>query len=206
MKKITKDDADALVIEVSSRMAVGCGLAALFFTFYPVSQRLLQTPLSEDRLIGFIGGAVTCGLIYLVLYEKVRFVFDSKTRLLTWRRRRSLSSRQGTVPFAMIDRVVLRSCIGNSRYAPKERVVLLTREGELPLSIAYEHDEMNQILADGIRRRLGMALEDLVTDSVQLLVERGETIEAIRLLREKQGLSLTEAKGQVDRMRARKKE
>ena len=100
-----------------------------------MSQRLLRTPLSEDRLIGFIASAVTCGLIYLVLYEKARFVFDSKTRLLTWSRRRSLSKRQGTLPFAAIDQIVLRSCIGNSRYALQERVILLTREGELPLRL-----------------------------------------------------------------------
>ena len=206
MKKITKDDADVLVIEVFSRMAVGSGFAALFFIFYPLLQRFPATPLSEERRIGFIGAAVTCGLIYLALYEKARFVFDSKTRRLTWRRRRSLSSRHGTVPFDAIDQVVLRSCIGNSRYAPKERVVLLTREGEFPLSIAYEHDEMNQILADRIRCRLQMPPEGLVTDSVQSLVEQGRTTDAIRLLREKRGLSLAEAKILVTQIKAQKKE
>ena len=65
---------------------------------------------------------------------------------------------------------------------------------------------MNQILAERIRRRLGMSPDDLVADSIQSLAERGETVEAIRLLREKRGLSLTEAKGLVDRMKAEKRE
>jgi hypothetical protein len=38
-------------------------------------------------------------------------------------------------------------------------------------------------------------------DSVRLLVERGEEVAAIDLLREKRGLSLAEARGQVEKLK-----
>ncbi len=206
MKKIIKDDTDELVIEVSSRLAKGSGFAALFLVAFPLVQFLLHKRMDEERLIGFIGGAVTSGLVYLVAYESSLFAFDSRTRLLTWRRKRSLSKKQGTLPFGRIEQVILESAIGNTKYSPKHRVMLRTGEGELPLSIDYEHNEINQTLAERIRSRLGLSPESLVIDSVQSLVERGLTIDAIRLLREKRGLSLTEAKSLIAQMKAPKKD
>lgn len=202
MKKINKDDKNELIIEVTSRFEKWVGSGALLFLGFPIVQFFLGKRLNEERLMGFIGGAVVCGLIYLVAYEESVFIFDSSTRLLTWRRKRSLSTKQGTLSFSRIKQVILQSSIGNRKHAPKHRVTLLTEDGELPVSIAYEHHEINQKIAERIRSRLGLAPDDLMIDSIKSLVERGFDLEAIRLLREKQGLSLTEAKNQITQMKA----
>lgn len=204
MKKINKDDKNELIIEVTSRFEKWVGYGALLFLGFPIVQFFLGKRLNEERLMGFIGGAVVCGLVYLVAYEEALFTFDSRTRLLKWRRKRSLSTKQGTLPFSRINQVVLQSAIGNKKHSPKHRVALLTGEGELPVSIAYEHHEMNQKIAERIRSRLGLSPEELVMDSVKALVEQGHPVGAVQLLQEKQGLSLTEAKAVVTRMKEQK--
>ncbi|MBI3802174.1 MAG: hypothetical protein HY282_00225 [Nitrospirae bacterium] len=205
MKKITKDDDDKLIVEVSSRWVKGVGFGALFFLGFPLIRFFFHQPLGKERLIGFIGAAITCGVIYLGSYEESLFTFHSGARFLTWKRKRSLLEKEGTLPFDRITQVILQSPIGNSRYYPKARVTLLTRETELPLSIAYEQDEMNQVIAERIRCRLGLSVERLVPDAVQSLIDRGLDLDAVRLLREKEGLSLMEAKNKVVRLKAREK-
>jgi hypothetical protein len=107
MKKISKDDEQELIIHVTSWPEKAAGLAALFFVDFLIVQFLLQRKVSDSRLIGFIGAVVTCGLYYLVAYENSLFAFDSRTRLLTWRRKRALSVKRGTLPFGRIEQVIL---------------------------------------------------------------------------------------------------
>ncbi|TAJ96680.1 MAG: hypothetical protein EPO39_19940 [Candidatus Manganitrophaceae bacterium] len=197
MKKIIKEDERELVVEVSSGFLKGIGVAALFFLGFPLIRFFLRNPLDQEHLVGYIGAAVTCGLSYLVAFEEARFSFDSGTRLLTWRRRRSLSKKEGSIPFSQIEQVVLESAIGNNKYYPKHRVILRTGEGALPISLSYEHDDLNQAIAERIRSRLGLSPNALVADSIQSLVERGLDLDAIRLLREKEGLSLADAKKRI---------
>jgi hypothetical protein len=82
--------------------------------------------------------------------------------------------------------------------------MLFTAAGDIFLSIAYEHNDILQTVAERIRSRLGFSPEALVMDSVKALVERGLDIEAIRLLRHKQGRSFTEAKAIVAKIKAAK--
>lgn len=200
MKQIQKDSANELTIVIRSPLEAWMGGATIFFLL-----DLLYTWLSRssntDRMIGLIGASATCGLFFLFFNEKCDFKFDLQTRLLTWSRRQGFSKRNGVLPFDAIGRVVLQSCMGNNKYYPKHRIVLLTSEGELPLTISYEYDDMNEIIAERIRNLLGTSSKSLIEDSVESLVAAGRNIDAIRLLREKSGISLTEAHSAVARIR-----
>jgi hypothetical protein len=196
MIKITKDDELALIIHVISRREKGAGIVALFLIGISVVQFFLHRKVNDSRLIGPIGAALTCGLFYLVAYEESVFTFDS--------RKRSFSEKRGTLSFSRIEHVILQSVIYNKNYYHKYRVMLFTEAGDIPLSIAYEHNEINQAIAERIRSRLGFSPETLVTDSVKALVERGLDSEAIRLLWHKRGLPFIEAKANVEEIKAGK--
>ncbi|MFZ2300941.1 MAG: hypothetical protein WAW10_03605 [Gallionella sp.] len=204
MKNILKDSKSELVIIARSSLIAwvgGLGLALLLYLAY----LLIRGHSGDERIIGLAGASATCALIFLTSYEKSDFFFDLPSRVLTWSRQRGFFRRNGTVSFAVIERVVLQSCIGNDKYYPSHRVVLITQNGELPLTVAYEHDDMNEVIAKRIRSFLSMPPDSLLEDSVESLVESGRNVDAIRLLREKEGISLEEAHDTVARLKKGKK-
>jgi hypothetical protein len=91
--------------------------------------------------------------------------------------------------------------MGNDKDFPSHRVVLITKNGELPIMLAYEHDDMNEVLAERIRSFLALSSNTLLEDSVKSLIESGREVDAIRLLREKSGITLTEAHSAIARIK-----
>ena len=73
--------------------------------------------------------------------------------------------------------------------------------GLLPLTVGYTPDVDGSIsrTADTLRVTLGHR-PPTMEDSVQLLVSQGRTIDAVKLVRESAGLSLTEAKRRVEQI------
>ena len=200
MRRIATSTADELLILTRSPLPAwvgGLGLILLLWLGYLL---LSGESAGSERCIGLAGAAATCALFFLVGHENSDFRFERHTRRLTWSRQRGFFKRHGTVAFGDIGGVVMQSCIGNDRYYPKHRIVLLTREGELPVTVAYEYDAMNEVMAQGIRSFLGMAADGLVDDSVAALVAAGRKIDAIRLLREKRDLTLAEAQQAVEQI------
>lgn len=204
MRQILKDSDNELVVVVRSPLIVWIGAFGMFFLCHLLYLLISRDFSNMERIQGLTGASAVCMIAVLFAYEKCDFRFDLRSRLLTWSRQRSFARRSGTVPFDAIQGVTLQSCIGNSRYSPKHRVVLDTREGELPVMIAYEHDAMNETIAERIRAVLGTSSNTLVKDSVTSLVERGREMDAIRLLREKDDISLTEAHTVIARLKAGK--
>lgn len=88
---------------------------------------------------------------------------------------------------------------------PNRRVALHLADGSvLPITVGYQPDSDGEIArtAERIRRALGQPSDLSPLDSARLMVERGQIVEAIKILRAGEGLSLTEAKRRVDALQA----
>jgi hypothetical protein len=157
----------------------------------------------DDRLIGLLGGAATTGLIALVFLEQCRFRVDPVSRLVEWDQRWGFRRRTGVVAFSQIQHVSVEVPIGD-RGIPSRRVVMHLANGTLlPITVGYKPDVDGAIerAADTLRVALGQRAPS-TEDSVRLLVQRGRQVDAVKLLIEKEHLTLTEAKQRVDNLRA----
>jgi hypothetical protein len=159
-----------------------------------------------DRMIGLAGGIATCLLAGLVSFERSHFTFDSSTRTIVWSRRWGFRRRSGSIPFDSVREVAVQRPIGDDG-TPSRRIALQIHNGrEVPITVGFRPDSDGAILkvAESIRTRLGQPPAGFPVASLQALVDAGQTIEAIKRLREDEGLSLLEAKSRVDAM-ARKR-
>jgi hypothetical protein len=158
-------------------------------------------PRGEDRVLGLLGAATTLGLIGIVMLEQSRFRFDPVTRLIEWDQRWAFRRRSGVTPFNDVKHVSVEVPIGD-RGIPSRRVVLHLANGSLlPVTVGYKPDVDGSIsrTAETLRVTLGHR-PPTIEGSVRLLVAQGRTIEAIKLLREKEDMSMTEAKRRVEQI------
>jgi len=158
----------------------------------------------DHRIIGLLASAATLGLTAIVMLEQSLFRFDPLLQSIDWQQRWAFRHRRGTLAFGDVRHVGLERPIGDQG-VPSHRVVLHLANGEvLPVTVGYRPDDDQSIAraADTVRRVLGHAPPS-AAESARRLIEQGRTIDAVRLLAEWEGLSLTEAKAQVDRLRER---
>lgn len=157
-----------------------------------------------DRLIGLLGASSTCLLIALVVLERVWFQFAADTRILSWRRRWALRARSGSIPFESITSVIVERPIGDDG-TPSRRITLKTESGEvIPITVGYRPDADGIVLqiADRIRVLLGHDADATHMLNVKALIAAGRRIDAIRILREEEGLSVVDAKRRVEELDA----
>jgi len=76
--------------------------------------------------------------------------------------------------------------------------VLKTNSEDLPLTISYIGNHGCRKVTDKLHSLFEFESRDLVMDCVLEMVSKGKKIEAIKLLRNEKGISLTEAKNIVD--------
>lgn len=155
-----------------------------------------------SRLVGLLGSATTGLLVAMVFLERAWFEFSPVTRIVTWRRRWALQQRSGTMPFNSIQSVLVERPIGDEG-TPSRRVTLRTTSGdEIPMTVGYRPDGDDAIvrIAERIRVVLGHEANTTHIDAVKTLIAAGRQIEAIKMLRESEGLTLTEAKQRVERI------
>ena len=148
------------------------------------------------RLVGLLGSATTGLLVAIVFLERAWFEFSPATRMVTWRRRWALQQRSGTMPFNSIQSVLVERPIGDEG-TPSRRVTLRTTGGdEIPMTVGYRTDADDAIVRIAARIRLVLGHEANTThiDAVKSLIAVGRLVEAIKLLREREGLTLAEAK------------
>ena len=199
--RIVKDTPDTLSIEERSTFfrAAGYGtfifltLAAVFY-FYPAEW-------DPDRVYGMLATAAFCAVMYTVFYENNRFEFGHNSQWLRWSRYHFFRRKSGQLPFSEIENVVLQTQMGDHAGTPSRRIVLQTVKGDILLTIGYKPDTRLDATAQRIRDVLTMPQETLTSDSIAALVKSGRTIEAVRMLRDAEGLSLTQAKARVDSMK-----
>jgi hypothetical protein len=183
-------------------MSAGCGAWALW---------LLRAGRGGDALVGSCGAALTLLLAALLMFEQARFEFDGTLRRVRWHRRRSLSRSGGVIPFASILGVDVQELV-TSRDATSRRVVLRTRDGVVPITLAYggKAQQHYDAIAERIRAGLGLAggTAEPATppgrDDVRELVRAGRIVEAVKLLRERERIPLAEARARVDALRAQR--
>lgn len=199
METITEDGHGRLVFRVRSPLQKAVGGLGLFFLGWLVVHRLTHHP-NHERMIGLIGASITC-LLFWLLAETSDFVFDADTCRLTWTRRVGFVRRSGMVPFEEIEHVVVRTALGSDAVAPSQRVVLLTRSGELPLTTSYSPSDAHAENAERLRTFLGRNQVEPLSASVNALVAAGRDLDAIRELRLTRSMSLTDAHSEVARIR-----
>lgn len=199
METITEDGPNRLVFTVRSPLQNAVGGLGLVFLVWLVVHWLTHHP-NRDRTIGLIGASITC-LLFFLLSETSDFVFDAATRRLTWTRRVGPRRRTGIVPFEEIEQVVVRTALGSDAVAPSQRIVLLTRNGELPLTASYSPSDEHAENAERLRTFLGRNQAEHLSASVNALVAAGRDLDAIRELRVTRGMSLTDAHAEVARIR-----
>jgi hypothetical protein len=156
-----------------------------------------------DRLIALLASAATCFVIAIVFLETAEVEFSRPTHLVQWRRRWGFRERSGSIPFSDIQSVMVERPLGDTG-TPSRRVVLKTRDGAMvPLTVGYQPDGDDAILkiADRIRALVGHDVAATSRHDLEALIAGGRTIEAIRVLREREGLSLTDAKQRVEELR-----
>jgi len=155
-----------------------------------------------ERLVGLLGAATTCLIVAIVFYERARFQFSPDSRTVVWRRKWALRQHSGSIAFDSIQSVLVERPIGDEG-TPSRRIVLKTIHGEdVPLTVGYRPDGDGVVLhiAGRIRALLGHGTETTHLNTVQALIAAGRIIDAIRVLREEEGLSLADAKRRVDEM------
>lgn len=151
-----------------------------------------------ERLLGFLGGTLTCVLIALVLLEQARVVVDPAARSVVWRRRFAFRTRSGSLTFDDIRAVYAERSIGDSR-VPSRRLVICTRNGEtIPLTAGYRPDADQVILRASEQMRAVLGQHPASGDTAKAMVMAGRIMEAIAFLRESEGLSLIDAKRRID--------
>jgi hypothetical protein len=153
----------------------------------------------DERLIGLLAGAATTALTALVILEQARFRLDPITRLIEWDQRWGFRRRSGILKFADVQHVSVEVPIGDDG-VPSRRIVFHLSNGTLlPLTVGYRPDTDNGIInaAQTIRGVLGQA-PPTTAESVRALLAQGKKIDAIKLLVEREGLSLAEAKQRID--------
>lgn len=155
----------------------------------------------EWDALGMAFSALFSALVAALFFRSDRFVFDLERRRLSWRKWSLLRRRAGAVDFAEISGVTVESMSsgeGGSSY----RIALQTPDGALPLTETYSGDNDTwQPLAARLRSLLGMTTAATGDDDLRALLAQGRTIDAIRQLREARGLSMTDAKAEIDRLR-----
>ena len=153
-----------------------------------------------DRLLGLLASAVTCLLVAVVFLETACFRFGRAMKTVTWRRRWGLRERSGSIPFASIQAVLIERPIGDDG-TPSRRITLKTSDGAIiPITVGYRPDADGSVMqiAGRIRVLLGHDAAPTHHSHVVALVASGKVVEAIRVLREEERLSLVEAKQRVD--------
>ncbi|MCI0331128.1 MAG: hypothetical protein L0196_09345 [candidate division Zixibacteria bacterium] len=181
-------------------------LILIFFGVTVAAGVVLQEPRSFTRiLLGFV--AALLPLSIAAILDGVRFEFDGLKRRLFWRRKNFFRTRSGELGFDEITDVYL-GALGEADFERRKwkgkvqqvyRVVLATGSGELPLSNAWSADERAQTkIAEAVCAVLGKSAPVTKKNSFDDLVAAGQNIDAVKLARERLGLSLTEAKKLID--------
>jgi hypothetical protein len=199
MQTISKEGSERLVFRVHSPLQIVVGGMGIFFLSWLIVHWFSHHP-NHDRTIDLIVASITC-LLFVLLSEKSKLVFDADTRRLSWTRRVGFFQRSGEIPFEEIEHVVVREAPDSESTAPSQRILLLTRNGEMPLTVSYSQSNMHAANAEILRLFLGRTQVEPLSACVNALVESGRDIDAIRELRLARGMSLTCAHDEVERIR-----
>ena len=157
----------------------------------------------EKEAIGILLGILFSAFGAVLLFRRDRFVFDATARRVNWRKWSLARSSSGEMDFSDIVDVTIES-ISGADGGGAYRVALRTKDGTVPLTEAYAGsvDRWRPTVAR-IREILGNAGERSADVDMDSLLDQGRKIDAVRQLRETEGLSLTQAKARVENVDSR---
>lgn len=199
--KISKDTNEQLVIESKPGLLGWFLLVWAFAMLFFLVKSYFEIPRNMKNVFGAGAGGLFIFFAYMVFYEKTVFNFNKISKQLIWRRRRFLKNTEGIISFHNIKNVVLQNNSGNESTS-NVRVALITNTEQIPLTTAYlGNDDLCIIIAKKVRDAIKHPGRDLVMDGVKEMVNNAHEIEAIKLLRTEKGLSLAEAKKEVENIK-----
>jgi hypothetical protein len=155
-----------------------------------------------DRVIGLVGGVAMCALGGVVTLDQARIRVDPRTRMIVWDRRWGFRRRSGALSFDDVKSIGAERPMGDDG-VPSRRIVLFTRDGRtIPFTAGYRVDGNGDILrlAEQVHALLGRG-DGERSDVLQSLIDGGRTIDAVKHLRETRGLSVSQAKSEIDALK-----
>jgi hypothetical protein len=199
--EIHQPSSDLLIVEsrdsgFTKLCLVGFVLMSMIGAF-----QLYRQPLGweSEQVHGSLAGCGFFALLFVLFFERVRFAFDRRLKLIVWRRRRALRAKGGEVPFSSVVRILVSVPIGDQGHPPNRQIILKLKEGVLPLTLTTttDVDDVQLHLAERLRQFMGEDPRDPAAASIEEAIAAGQIIQAVKLLREQEGMSLTEAKLRV---------
>lgn len=154
--------------------------------------------IGDKEAIGMLLGTVLCAFGAVLLFRRDRFAFDATNRRLRWRKWSLAKASSGEIAFDDIIDVAMES-MNTSDGRGTYRVALRTPDGSIPLTETYSgHVDDWRELAGRIRTIVGLAGERAADGDTDALLAQGRKIDAIRQLRETEGLDMTPARARVE--------
>ncbi len=154
MPAIVSESPDRMRYVVRSPLENIAGVAGLGFLAW-TGVHWLTKPGASDQLMGLGVVTAACLLLWLVS-ESADLVFDAAAGRLDWTRRLGPFRSSGSLPLADIRGVTLNSTPGSSRLYPKQRIVLLTRDGEFALTTKHHRGADHVKNVERLRAFLGL--------------------------------------------------
>jgi hypothetical protein len=194
--RIVEDNPSCLVLrERSLWVSFVCFGGALFLAVASAFGREGLQPLLPAALFALFG---------IAFLRSTDVVVDKARRTCTVRRRDVLRVTRLELGFDAIDDIVVDT--RTDAEAPGLfvcRLSLVTKDGPVPLSAVYQPDldryqAMRDVLAEAL---FAGRVAPAAADPVRTLLAAGRTIDAVALLRTRDGLGLTEARAKVEEMR-----
>ena len=180
--------------------------AAASYLLYQVAMALLAATPDTRTVAGALFAALAFGAGAVFLAERSIFSFDRTYRRLSWRRSNVFTTKSGEIRFGDITAVELQS-ISGSGTTPSYRIMLRTRGGDVPMTRGYSgHADKWRPIAEQVRGCIGDLRDepgdDPLDSGVAGLVRDGRIIDAVRQLRDTRGMSLEDAKAEVEHLKA----
>lgn len=201
--KITKDDDKALIIVVSPGWLEWLFLSLSILSVCYLIKSYVQTPKEMENIYGAGGSAIFLFLAYMAFYEKAAFHFNKISQSLIWWQHGFFRKNRGVVSFSEITKVYMQIGTGDDS-SPNYRVVLNTNTADLALTNAYLADKsLCTKIADRVSEIISLDHDNLVISSVEEMVKQNRLIDAVKLLMDEKGYSLTEAKQIADKIKKR---
>lgn len=112
---------------------------------------LLQTPPRYETLhVGIIALLFVLAFAHF-MWERVRFEFDPRRRVIVWRRHKLFAGTTGgNIPFGEVTDVVTQTMTSSDNHSRLTRVALVTKEQCVPLMKVYggNNNEVAQIIRE----------------------------------------------------------
>ena len=200
--KITRNDSEQLII------ADFPWLAGLMFAFGLIVSGCcavygyLSHALNQKEWLGLGALALFCLIVGGLCINRCVFIFDLGRRQLTWSRTGLFGRKGDIVPFDQITGAVVEVMDMDQSVNQRlsHRVAVKTLPGEIPLTVGYYSGVQGKIfdeIRDAINRALGKSAispERANEDEVRALIDDMQIEDAIKLVQERRGCSMLEAR------------